>query len=80
MKNLALSAYCKSKAALITFTKREEGATAIEYALIAGLIAVVIIGATGLLGDSISDTFSSITEAIEKAAEKGKTTPGAESS
>ena len=70
MKNLALSAYCKSKAALITFTKREEGATAIEYALIA---AVVIIGATSLLGDSISETFSSITEAIETAAKKGKT-------
>ena len=70
MKNLALSAYCKSKAALITFTKREEGATAIEYALIAGLIAVVIIGATSLLGEGISDKFKLIADKISGAKSK----------
>ena len=42
----------------------EEGATAIEYGLIAGLIAVVIIAAVTLLGTDISAVFTSITAAI----------------
>ena len=36
------------------FLTDESGATAIEYGLIAGLIAVAIITALGLLGDNIS--------------------------
>jgi len=43
-----------------SFFKREDGATAIEYAIIAGLIAVVIIGGATLLGDGISDFFTAI--------------------
>ena len=42
------------------FAKDESGATAIEYGLIAALIAVAIIGAVTLLGDSIGATFSKI--------------------
>ena len=34
--------------------------TALEYALIAGLIAVVIVGAVTTLGGNISSTFSTI--------------------
>jgi pilus assembly protein Flp/PilA len=34
--------------------------TAIEYALIAALIAVVIIGALSLLGTNISSTFNAV--------------------
>lgn len=36
----------------------ESGATAVEYALIIGLIAIVIIGAVTLLGTSISNLFA----------------------
>ena len=36
----------------------ESGATAVEYALIIGLIAIVIIAAVTLLGTAISDLFS----------------------
>lgn len=43
-----------------SFFKREDGATAIEYAIIAGLISVVIIGAAGLLGDEIKKIFEEI--------------------
>lgn len=68
MKNLIIATYCKTQAALSNFAKREDGATAIEYALIAGLIAVVIIGATTALGGSIKTTFESITTAITTAA------------
>jgi pilus assembly protein Flp/PilA len=43
-----------------SFLKDESGATAIEYGLIAGLIAVVIIGALGLIGTNVSTKFNSI--------------------
>ncbi|GAA5540546.1 MULTISPECIES: Flp family type IVb pilin [Brucella] len=49
------------------FRKNESGATAIEYGLIAALIAVVIIGATQLLGTSIRDQFGEISTAITNA-------------
>ena len=42
------------------FAKDESGATAIEYGLIAALIAVVIIGAATTLGSNVSKTFSTI--------------------
>lgn len=44
--------------------KGEKGASAVEYALIAGLIAVVIIGAVTLLGGNINTTFTSIANAL----------------
>lgn len=42
------------------FIKREDGASAIEYALIAGLIAAVIIAVVGDLGTAILGIFESI--------------------
>ncbi|MGO9023525.1 MAG: Flp family type IVb pilin [Beijerinckiaceae bacterium] len=42
------------------FIKDRSGATAIEYGLIAGLIAVVIIGAVTRLGTSLSAKFNII--------------------
>jgi len=38
----------------------EEGVTAIEYALIAALIAIALIVGAGLLGNSINNTFSNV--------------------
>lgn len=40
--------------------KNEEGATAIEYGLIAALIAVAAIVAMGQLGNTLSNTFSEV--------------------
>ena len=40
--------------------KDESGATAIEYGLIAALIAAVIVGAVTTLGETIRDTFNTI--------------------
>lgn len=54
-----------------SFFKREDGATAIEYAIIAGLISVVIIAAAGLLGDEIVAVFEKITGELTKALAKG---------
>ena len=42
----------------------EEGATAIEYGLIAGLIAVVIIAAVTLLGGDMAGVFQAVADAI----------------
>ena len=44
--------------------KDESGATAIEYGLLAALIAVVIIGAVGILGRTLNGTFESVNEQI----------------
>ena len=47
------------------FFKNESGATAIEYGLIAALIAVAIIAAVSTLGGQTSDTFTDVATAME---------------
>lgn len=58
---------------MLNFAKRlwsdDEGATAIEYGLLAALIAVAIIGAVTALGDGLIATFG------EVSAELATTTP-----
>ncbi len=49
---------------LTKFTKEESGATAIEYALIAGLISVVVITALTTLGGSLESTFTTISNTL----------------
>ena len=53
------------KALFNRFANDEAGATAIEYGLIAALIAVVIIGAVTTLGTTLSNKFSTIATAIK---------------
>ena len=43
---------------------REEGQDLAEYALLIGLIALVVIGAVTLLGGQIKSMFSSITDQL----------------
>jgi len=45
------------------FVRNESGATAIEYGLIAALIAVVIIGAVSTLGTTLASKFNTIANA-----------------
>ena len=47
------------------FIKNEWGATAIEYGLIAALIAVVIIGAVTAVGTSLSTTFTTVSGSLK---------------
>lgn len=49
------------------FLRDEEGVTAIEYALIAALIAVVIIAAVKLVGEQVSATFTTIGNTLKDA-------------
>ncbi|MBU1385153.1 MAG: Flp family type IVb pilin [Alphaproteobacteria bacterium] len=47
------------------FMSDESGATAIEYGLIAALIAVVIIAAVTALGGEVAATFGDVTTAMQ---------------
>jgi pilus assembly protein Flp/PilA len=46
------------------FARDEEGVTAIEYGLIAALIAVVIIGSVRLVGQGVNATFAAVAAAL----------------
>ncbi|RWR25075.1 Flp family type IVb pilin [Agrococcus lahaulensis] len=49
------------------FDKKDRGATAVEYGLLVGLIAVVIIAAVILLGEQLEALFTDITTALAPA-------------
>jgi pilus assembly protein Flp/PilA len=49
------------------FVKDESGATAIEYGLIAALIAVAIILGAGALGSELNSKFNQITSSVKDA-------------
>ncbi|MBS4019824.1 MAG: Flp family type IVb pilin [Dechloromonas sp.] len=67
MKRINL-AFLKERAAMkqafLRFLRDEEGATAVEYGLIAALIAVAIILSITDLGDKLKDVFETIKNAL----------------
>ena len=52
---------------MIAFIKDEEGATAIEYGLIAALVSVAAIGALTAMGTSLSTMFNTVSSALSGA-------------
>ena len=62
MKNLV-----SRKTLVSRFVKDESGATAIEYGLIAALIAVAIIAAVTLVGDDLDALFRRIAGSLRSA-------------
>ena len=52
------------KTFLLRFAKDESGVTAIEYGLIASLIAVVIITAVTLVGTNLTTKFGDVAAAL----------------
>ena len=48
-------------------SREDSGATAVEYGLLVGLIAVVIVAALLLLGPKLADLFNSVTAVIPVA-------------
>ena len=54
-------------AKFLKLIKNDEGATAIEYGLIAALIAVAAIGAMGAIGTQLSTTFNSVSGNLSSA-------------
>ena len=51
--------------------KNEKGATAIEYGLIAALIAVAAIGAMTSLGGNLTNTFTKVSDNMAAPAASG---------
>lgn len=49
------------------FIRNEEGVTAIEYALIAALIAVAIVVILGVVGGDLNQVFTDISNALKGA-------------
>ena len=54
----------------------EQGATAIEYGLIAALIAVAAMAAMGSLGEELSTTFNKVDQKLSTANSAGSTSTG----
>ncbi len=52
---------------LMRFLKDEEGVTAIEYGLIAALIAIVIIVAVTLVGTILNNIFTTVADTLDAA-------------
>ncbi|HET9810172.1 MAG TPA: Flp family type IVb pilin [Sphingomicrobium sp.] len=54
-------------AKFLKLIKNEEGATAIEYGLIAALIAVAAIAALGNIGNQLNSTFTTVGNSLSSA-------------
>lgn len=50
---------------LTRFLKEEQGATAIEYGLIASLIAVAIVAVLATLGDKLTAVFTKVDSSLK---------------
>ena len=56
------------KARFIEFLRDEEGASAIEYALIAAMVAIALVAFVTPVRDAVTDIFTAIRTALEGAA------------
>ncbi len=54
-------------AKMIAFVRDEDGATAIEYGLIAALVSVAAIGALTAMGNSLGTMFNTVSSALSGA-------------
>ncbi len=55
----------------IRFARDEDGATAIEYGLIAALVSVAAIGALTAMGQSLNTMFNTVSTALSTAVSGG---------
>jgi pilus assembly protein Flp/PilA len=53
------------KEAILRFVREETGATAIEYAIIASGISIVIVAVANSLGSTLNTTFTSVQTALK---------------
>ena len=53
---------------LIQFLKREDGSTAVEYAVMLALIIVVCITAVATLGSNARNTFTTVSQQVGSAS------------
>jgi Flp pilus assembly pilin Flp len=49
------------------FLRAKAGATAVEYALFAAILAGIVIGATGSIRYALQTTFANVSDGVDKA-------------
>ncbi|OWK38889.1 Flp family type IVb pilin [Fimbriiglobus ruber] len=59
--------YRRAAAGVVEFLKKEDGPTAVEYAVMLAMIIVVCIAAISVLGTNTNSTFSAVGSAIKPA-------------
>jgi pilus assembly protein Flp/PilA len=60
-----MKTYTRIQALINSMRTEEDGATAVEYGLMVSLIAVVIIGAVGLIGTNLNTMFGNVATSIK---------------
>ena len=60
--------FAKMKTRLVNFLKKEDGPTAVEYAVMLALIIVVCIAAITALGSNANQTFTTVGSAVGSAS------------
>jgi pilus assembly protein Flp/PilA len=53
---------------IVRFLQREDGPTAVEYAVMLALIIVVCLGAITIVGQNVNTTFTSVGNAVGSAS------------
>jgi pilus assembly protein Flp/PilA len=48
------------------FIRSESGASAVEYGILVGVVALVIITAAGTVGDNLTSNFTSVADALSQ--------------
>ncbi|KIN71539.1 Flp family type IVb pilin [Sulfitobacter guttiformis] len=69
MTRTAIKAFAK------TFSKDEDGATAIEYGLFAALVGAVIVGTVATLGGQTNEGFATMSQALTDNKPASTATP-----
>ena len=64
LNNLTTHAWVKAQSFARRFSREETGATAVEYGLIVGLIAVVIVVAVATLGGTLNGFFVKVNDTL----------------
>ncbi len=67
MLDLVSAALASARARLSAAPDREAGVTAVEYALMVAIIAVLLVGAYFTLFDTIRQRFSSVSDCVANA-------------
>jgi pilus assembly protein Flp/PilA len=76
MLSIIISLQSRLLAAKDRLSREETGATAVEYGLIVGLIAVVIVVALLVLGPQLAGLFTGVSDSIEGVSPTSTTPAG----
>lgn len=60
------------KKQMMTFWQDESGVTAVEYGLIAGVMAALLVAVLGLFGDNLKELFEAISDTLKDATDEVK--------